>query len=106
MLELLMLTGTDLGVKPEEAWELARKIIEPVVYILMGILIIILIIKGITTAMAVVKAADDVQLRQEKLSSFKYLAIGLGVGIVILLVLSFSLNYIGDFIVGKLKSGS
>ena len=34
--------------------------------------------------MAVMKAADEPQVRQEKISGFKYLAIGLGIAIVVL----------------------
>lgn len=67
------------------------EIVQIVVYVLMGILVALLLIKSITTAMAVVKAADDPQVRQEKLSGFKYLAIGLGVGLVVLALLTTAL---------------
>ena len=55
-----------------------------VLWILVAVLAVVLIVKGVTTALAVMKAADEPQVRQEKLGAFKYLAIGLGVAIVII----------------------
>lgn len=58
--------------------------IEIVLWILAAVLAIVFIVKGVLTAIAVMKAADEPQVRQEKISAFKYLAIGLGVAIVVL----------------------
>ena len=59
-------------------------IVSTVIWILVAVLAVVFIIKAITTAMAVMKAADEPQVRQEKINGFKYLAIGLGIAIVIL----------------------
>lgn len=59
-------------------------IVSTVLWILVAVLAVVFIFKAVTTAMAVMKAADEPQVRQEKLNGFKYLAIGLGVAIVIL----------------------
>ena len=57
--------------------------VQTILWILVAALAVVLIVKGITTALAVVKAADEPQVRQEKIGAFKYLAIGLGIAIVI-----------------------
>ena len=59
-------------------------IVSDVLWILVAVLAVIAVIKGVTTAMAVMKAADEPQVRQEKIGAFKYLAIGLGIAIVII----------------------
>lgn len=55
-----------------------------VLWILTAVLAIVFVVKAITTALAVIKAADEPQVRQEKIAAFKYLAIGLGIAIVVL----------------------
>ena len=65
-------------------WDQVLDIVSMVIWILVGILAVILFVKGVTTALAVVKAADEPQVRQEKIQGFKYLAIALGIAIVIL----------------------
>lgn len=85
--------GSDLG--QSEATELAgdiktlwsdtiQPIVEIVLWVLVAILAVVFIIKAVMTAMAVMKAADEPQVRQEKIQGFKYLAIALGIAIVIL----------------------
>jgi heme/copper-type cytochrome/quinol oxidase subunit 2 len=84
-----MLTGTEAdtsGLKESaqnlmtQVWE----VVNIVIWILVAILAVIFIFKAVTTAMAVMKAADEPQVRQEKIQGFKYLAIGLGIAIVVL----------------------
>lgn len=58
-------------------------IVTTVIWVLVGVLGVVFVVKAVTTALAVVKAADEPQVRQEKLGSFKYLAIGLGVALAI-----------------------
>ena len=58
--------------------------VQTVLWILVAVLAVVFIVKAVTTALAVMKAADEPQVRQEKLSSFKFLAIGLGVAIVVI----------------------
>jgi hypothetical protein len=59
-------------------------IVNIVIWILVAVLAVVFIIKAVLTGLAVMKAADDPQARQEKINGFKYLAIGLGVAIVVL----------------------
>ena len=58
--------------------------VKVVLWVLIAALAVIFVVKAITTAMAVMKAADEPQVRQEKIGAFKYLAIGLGVAILVL----------------------
>ena len=58
--------------------------VKVVLWVLVAALAVIFVVKAITTAMAVMKAADEPQVRQEKIGAFKYLAIGLGIAIIVL----------------------
>ena len=78
-----------------------QPLVTTLLYILAGALLVVLLIKGITTAMAVVKAADEPQVRQEKLNAFKYMAIGLGIAIVVLTVSATVLTLAGNNITGQ-----
>ena len=84
-----------------DLWESVIQIVTAVIWILVGVLAIILIIKGVTTALAVVKAADEPQVRQEKLGSFKYLAIGMGVALVIAVLAGSLLSALGTSMIAK-----
>ena len=76
--------GAGLDAAKETLMEQIWPIVSTVLWILTALLAVVFIIKAVTTAMAVMKAADEPQVRQEKLNGFKYLAIGLGVAIVVL----------------------
>lgn len=89
------------GDKLCDLWNSVIGIVTTVIWILVGVLAIILIIKGVTTALAVVKAADEPQVRQEKLGAFKYLAIGMGVALVIAVLAGTLLSVFGDSMVNK-----
>lgn len=84
-----------------ELWTQAIKIVSIIIWILVGVLTVILIIKGVSTALAVVKAADEPQVRQEKLGAFKYLAIGMGVALVIAVLAGTLLSAFGTSMVEK-----
>ena len=71
-------------------------IVNIVIWILVGILGVVFIAKAIMTAMAVMKAADEPQVRQEKIQGFKYLAIALGIAIVVLTLANVLLTYLGN----------
>ena len=68
--------------------------VQTILWVLVAAMAIVLIVKGITTAMAVVKAADEPQVRQEKIGAFKYLAIGLGIAIVLVSLANVIVNLI------------
>jgi hypothetical protein len=82
-------------------WDQVLDIVSMVIWILVGILAVILIVKGVTTALAVVKAADEPQVRQEKLGAFKYLAIGMGVALVIAILAGTLLTAFGTSMLDK-----
>ena len=84
-----------------DLWTSIIGIVSAVIWILVGVLAVILIVKGVTTALAVVKAADEPQVRQEKLGSFKYLAIGMGVALVIAVLAGTLLSVFGDTMVNN-----
>ena len=103
-MNLWMLTGGTGGgvlgdaIDPAELcklWTQVIDIVTMVIWLLVGVLAIILIVKGVTTALAVVKAADEPQVRQEKLGAFKYLAIGMGVALVIAVLAGTLLSLFG-----------
>ena len=84
-----------------DLWVSVVGIVTTVIWILVGVLAVILIVKGVTTALAVVKAADEPQVRQEKLGAFKYLAIGMGVALVIAVLAGTLLSVFGDTMINN-----
>lgn len=84
-----------------QLWVSVVSIVTTVIWILVGVLAVILIVKGVTTALAVVKAADEPQVRQEKLGAFKYLAIGMGVALVIAVLAGTLLSVFGDTMINN-----
>ena len=56
-----------------EVTEIVNTIVIPIIY---GLITIVLIIKGALIGTAIVKSADDPQVRQEKIGSLKWLVIG------------------------------
>jgi hypothetical protein len=84
-----------------DLWTSVVGIVTAIIWILVGVLAVILIVKGVTTALAVVKAADEPQVRQEKLGAFKYLAIGMGVALVIAVLAGTLLSVFGDTMINN-----
>jgi uncharacterized protein YacL len=82
-------------------WSSVMSIVTTIIWILVGVLAVILIIKGVTTALGVVKAADEPQVRQEKLGAFKYLAIGMGVALIIAVLAGSLLSMFGTSMINK-----
>ena len=76
-------------------WNQVTPILTTIVWIMVAILGLVLIVKGITTALAIVKAADEPQVRQEKIASFKYMAIGVGIALVITTLMGTLLTIFG-----------
>ena len=68
-----------------QVWETVQPVLKWVLWVLTAVVAVVFIVKGVTTALAVMKAADEPQVRQEKIQGFKYLAIGLGIALVIAL---------------------
>ena len=77
--------ATDLGGDITKVWnDVVHPIFKTVLWVLVAALAMFLIVKAVMTAMAVMKAADEPQVRQEKIQGFKYLAIALVIAIVVL----------------------
>ena len=101
------LPGDDGKAVGQEACKLVApvlSIVTTVIWVLVGVLGVVLIVKGVTTALAVVKAADEPQVRQEKLGAFKYLAIGLGVALAIAVLSGTLLSVFGTSMINKALS--
>lgn len=84
------------GDTAEQFWNTLQPIITTVLWVIVGVLAVVLLIKGITTALAVVKAADEPQVRQEKIGSFKFMAIGVVIAMVIIAVMNIVLGLAKD----------
>jgi len=97
--------GADVASKACQLVEPLITIVTTVIWILVGVLGVVLIVKGVTTALAVVKAADEPQVRQEKLGAFKYLAIGLGVALAIAVLANTLLTIFGKDMITKALGG-
>ena len=76
--------GTDLTANANLLWAEVWEIVSIAIWVLVALLAVVFIVKAVMTAMAVMKAADEPQVRQEKIAGFKYLALGLGIAIVVL----------------------
>lgn len=72
----------------------AMNILTIVIWVLSAVVAVVFIIKAVSTALAVMKAADDPQARSEKLQGFKYLAIALGIALVVLLSAGFIMQFV------------
>ena len=88
-------TASELQTDVQRVWnDNILPIVSIVLWVLIAVLAVVFVVKGVTTALAVMKAADDPQARQEKINGFKFLAIGLGIAIVILSLAQVILNFV------------
>ena len=83
-------------------WNTVVDAVTIVVWAIVAALAVVLVIKGITTALAVVKAADEPQVRQEKIASFKYMAIGIVIALIIAILFGTLLTMFGDKLAAEL----
>ena len=56
--------------------DIVERIVLPIIYVVLGIFFVI---KGTITGVQIVKASDEPQIRQEKISSLKWLVIGVAI---------------------------
>lgn len=96
----------DAPVTPTSAVDMIFDAVTFVCWGLIAILAVVVIVKGITTAIGIVKAADEPQVRQEKLNSFKYIAIAIGIVIVIMTALTLMLPTIKGWVTNNLPDSS
>ena len=101
MLRLLaMLTGGDVpsGVGDpgglDEVMEMLTKVVNgtllPIIWAVLGLF---LVVKGAILGMQIVKAADEPQVRQEKIGSLKWLVIGVAIAYGVSFVAKFVIDY-------------
>ena len=64
-----------------------------IIYIVLGLF---LVVKGALLGMQIVKAADEPQVRQEKIGSLKWLVIGVAI--------AYGVTFVADLLVGYFKN--
>ncbi len=74
----------------EKLNDIVNGTIMPIIWIVLGLF---LVVKGAILGMQIVKAADEPQVRQEKIGSLKWLVIGVAIAYGVSGVASFVLNY-------------
>ena len=70
------ISDTDLKNAMANISKLVTGTIMPIIYVVLGIF---LIVKGALLGVQIVKAADEPQVRQEKINSLKWLVIGIAI---------------------------
>lgn len=68
------------------------------IYIVLGIF---LVVKGALLGMQIVKAADEPQVRQEKIGSLKWLVIGIAIAYGVAILANVAINIITESVSGK-----
>ena len=66
---------------------------ETVMPIIYAVLFLFLIVKGALLGVQIVKAADEPQVRQEKIGSLKWLVIGCAIAFVVTYIAQILINY-------------
>ena len=84
--------GLDAGLSEvlQQIEEVVNGTLMPIIYVSLGLF---LVVKGAIIGTQIVKAADEPQLRQEKINSLKYLVIGIAIAYVVALVADALLGY-------------
>lgn len=97
MLSLFNLLAGDLGSEPDVTNALAKaaEIVDDILIIIYAVLGLFLVVKGALIGMQIVKAADEPQVRQEKIGSLKWLVIGVAI--------AYAVTVAADFLVGYLE---
>ena len=85
-------TITDSGIN--EALEMVQNIVNTITMIIYIVLGAFLVVKGALLGMQIVKAADEPQVRQEKIGSLKWLVIGVAI--------AYAVTFAADILTGYL----
>ena len=70
--------------------EIVDGTIMPIIYVVLGLF---LVVKGGILGMQIVKAADEPQVRQEKIGSLKWLVIGVAIAFAVAGIAHVAINY-------------
>ena len=74
-----------------------KKIVDVVTTVIYIALAAFLVVKGALLGMAIVKAADEPQVRQEKIGSLKWLVIGVAIAYAVTFAADILTNYMKSF---------
>ena len=87
---------SDSGIKGvmDDVLGIVTGTIMPVIYVVLGLF---LIVKGALLGVQIVKAADEPQVRQEKISSLKWLIIGIAIAAGVAAVAHIVMNSFSNF---------
>lgn len=100
MLELVNLladTAGTTGGNFNEAWQIIDSVVNktliPILYAVLGLF---LVVKGALLGMQIVKAADEPQVRQEKIGSLKWLVIGCAIAFGVVFASDMLIDFFAD----------
>ena len=101
MLELINVLVGDLAgsltdSNAKEAMAMVKSVVKTITTIIYIVLGLFLVVKGALIGMQIVKAADEPQVRQEKISSLKWLVIGVAVAYAVTIAADLLTDYFAD----------
>ena len=99
LLNFVTFLGEEAGELEQLANDIFAFIMGPVMTVFWIGLVGFLVVKGAMIGAAIVKAADEPQLRQEKINSLKYLLIGVAVAAIIAGSAQLIVNYLRTAII-------
>ena len=76
----------------DKIYEIVHGTVMPIIWVVLGIF---LVVKGTLLGVQIVKAADEPQVRQEKVGSLKWLVIGVGI--------AYASSFVVDLVIGFFK---
>lgn len=77
-----------------EAVEKLQEIVKTLTNVIYAVLAVFLVVKGALIGMQIVKAADEPQVRQEKIGSLKWLVIGVAIAYAVTFAARILTNYL------------
>ena len=73
-----------------------EKVVDTILGIIYVVLGLFLVVKGALLGVQIVKAADEPQVRQEKIGSLKWLVIGVAIAYAVTIVADVAIGYFAD----------
>ena len=98
LLNVLAVSVSDVGDSGlNQVMQMLDKVVNgtlmPIIWVVLGLF---LVVKGAILGMQIVKAADEPQVRQEKIGSLKWLVIGV--------VIAYGVSFIASFVIDYIKN--